>query len=59
MIFIAKARNEALDARIFTNVFVCMRCNTKIRAGNPKKAKCRKCNSKALRLKHKQTKTAS
>ncbi|NOR84656.1 50S ribosomal protein L40e [archaeon] len=59
MICIAKARNEAVDGRVFTNVYVCMKCNTKIRSGNLKKAKCRNCNSKSLRLKHKQSKSAS
>ncbi len=44
-------------ARIFSNVFVCKVCKSKLRAGSKQvrlgKAKCRKCGSKALRLKKK------
>ena len=47
---------EAMD-RIFHNVFVCKVCKSKIRADARKvrlgKVKCRKCGSKALRLKNK------
>ena len=51
---------EAVSKRLFNRVFVCMRCNAKIRA-NPRKVKegkvkCRKCYSKALRLKSKERK---
>jgi len=39
--------------RKFTNIFVCKKCKTKIRAPNVKiiqgKIKCRRCNSKAFR----------
>ncbi len=42
-------------SRIFNRVFVCMKCNSKIRADLQKvfagKVKCRKCKSKALRPK--------
>jgi len=41
------------EKRFFTNVFVCRKCKSKIRAPMLKvmsgKIKCRKCNSKALR----------
>jgi len=54
----AKVRDPAIDARLFTNMFVCMRCNAKLRALPRKveqgKVKCRKCQSKALRLKSKE-----
>ncbi len=44
--------------RLYTNVFVCMKCNAKLRAHADKvkkgKSKCRKCGSKALRLKAKE-----
>jgi len=48
------------EARLFKNVYVCKRCKTKLRA-DPEdvrrgKVKCRKCGSKALRLKHKELK---
>jgi hypothetical protein len=39
--------------RLFKNVFVCKKCQTKIRADSQKilkgKVKCRKCNKKAFR----------
>ncbi len=47
------ARVEEADARLFKNQWVCMRCNAKNRSGTGKPRKCRKCGSKALRLKHK------
>ena len=55
-----KVKIEAVTKRLFDRVFVCMRCNAKIRA-SPKhvkagKIKCRKCYSKALRLKSKERK---
>ncbi|MDO8538558.1 MAG: 50S ribosomal protein L40e [archaeon] len=51
------ARFEQADARMFVNMFVCMRCNAKNRGSPGKKpAKCRKCGSRRLRLKHKQKK---
>jgi ribosomal protein L40E len=48
------ARFEEADKRMFSNVFICMRCNAKNRGSEGKKpSKCRKCGSKRLRLKHK------
>lgn len=54
----AKKINEFAAKRLFINMFVCMRCNAKIRA-QPDKVKkgmikCRKCGSKNLRLKAKE-----
>ena len=54
----AKKLPEAIANRMFTNMFVCMKCNAKRRA-NPAKVKlrkimCRKCGSKHLRLKAKE-----
>jgi len=48
------ARFKEADNRLFANVWICMRCNAKMRSspGN-KPVKCRKCNSKSLRLKKK------
>jgi len=44
-------------ARLFQNIFVCRVCKKKIRAHNMKvltgKVRCRKCKSKALRVKKK------
>ncbi|MFH0949017.1 MAG: 50S ribosomal protein L40e [Candidatus Aenigmatarchaeota archaeon] len=44
--------------RLFINMFVCMKCNAKMRAEPSKvkagKIKCRKCHSKHLRLKAKE-----
>jgi ribosomal protein L40E len=53
------ARFPESESRLFSNVFVCMVCNAKNRGnGGKKPAKCRKCTSNRLRLKHK-TKKAS
>jgi ribosomal protein L40E len=54
----AKKLNEFASRRLFLNMFVCMACNAKMRA-QPDKVKkglikCRKCNSKNLRLKAKE-----
>lgn len=52
---------EAMD-RLFNRVFVCKVCKSKKRADPAKvrlgKVKCRKCGSRALRLKRKPTKAA-
>lgn len=53
-----KKINEAVANRLFLNMFICMHCNANNRA-NPDKVKkglikCRKCNSKNLRLKAKE-----
>lgn len=50
---------EAMQ-RLFTNIYVCRKCKSKIRADpikvRLKKVKCRKCNSKQLRTKNKEPK---
>ena len=56
-----KAMGPAYD-RLFKNVFICLRCNGKIRA-QPDKVKkglikCRKCGGKKLRLKAKEPRGA-
>ena len=58
----AKKLPEAMANRMFKNMFICMKCNAKIRAlpenvkaGN---IKCRKCGSKQLRLKAKERRGA-
>ena len=55
-----KTRIEAVTKRIYSRVFVCMKCNAKIRADARKvkegKIKCRKCYSKQLRPKSKERK---
>jgi len=55
-----KTRVEAVTKRIYERVFVCMKCNAKIRADARKvkigKVKCRKCYSKQLRPKSKERK---
>lgn len=54
----AKKIPETVARRLFTNVYVCMKCNAKIRAQADKvksrKIKCRRCGSKHLRLKAKE-----
>lgn len=55
-----KTKIEAVTKRLYDRVYVCMRCNSKIRADSKKvkegKVKCRKCFSKDLRLKSKERK---
>jgi len=55
-----KTKIEAVTKRIYERVYVCMRCNAKIRADSGKvklgKVKCRKCFSKDLRPKSKERK---
>ena len=47
---------EVMD-RMYKNVYVCMKCNAKIRTNKPGKVKCRRCGSKQLRPKKKAAKT--
>ncbi len=48
------ARFKEADARIFANIWICMKCNAKNRSSPGKKpTKCRKCGTKGLRLKKK------
>jgi len=55
-----KTKIEAVTKRIYNRVFICMKCNAKIRADQRKvsagKVKCRKCFSKDLRPKSKERK---
>ncbi|MFH1473598.1 MAG: 50S ribosomal protein L40e [Candidatus Aenigmatarchaeota archaeon] len=55
-----KTKIEAVTNRIFNRMFICMKCNAKIRAEPRKvragKIKCRKCYSKDLRPKSKERK---
>ena len=55
-----KIKIEAVTKRIYDRVFVCMKCNAKIRADTIKvkagKIKCRKCGYKGLRAKSKERK---
>lgn len=54
----AKKLPEAVANRLFLNMFICMKCNARIRANPSKvkarKIKCRHCGSKQLRLKAKE-----
>ena len=52
------AKFEEAESRLFKGVWVCMRCNAKIRGGGQKPSKCRKCGSQRLRLKKKGKKAA-
>ncbi|MBI2578923.1 MAG: 50S ribosomal protein L40e [Candidatus Aenigmarchaeota archaeon] len=58
----AKKLPEIVAKRLYENVYVCMRCNAKLRTTldkvKRKKAKCRKCGSKNLRLKAKERRGA-
>ena len=58
----AKKLPEEVSKRLFQNVFICMKCNAKIRSSIVKvkkgKIKCRKCGSKELRLKAKERRGA-
>ena len=56
----AKVKVPEAMSRLYERVYVCMRCNAKIRADAGKvsagKIKCRKCNYKGLRPKSKERK---
>lgn len=53
------AKFEEAEKRIFSGVWICMKCNAKNRVSVGKKPyKCRKCGSKRLRLKKKSKKGA-
>lgn len=49
---------EAMAHRVFTNMFICMNCNCRVRANPSKvaagKIKCRNCGNDRLRLKAKE-----
>jgi len=55
-----KVKAPAAMARIYERVWICMRCNAKIRANAravaARKVKCRKCGYKGLRPKSKERK---
>ncbi|MFH1229100.1 MAG: 50S ribosomal protein L40e [Candidatus Aenigmatarchaeota archaeon] len=55
-----KTKIEAVTKRLYDRVYVCMKCNAKIRADGKSvkrgKVECRKCFSKDLRLKSKERK---
>ncbi|MEM4703160.1 MAG: hypothetical protein QXP53_01610 [Candidatus Pacearchaeota archaeon] len=50
---------DAAQKRIFTNVFICRKCNSKIRAQPKKiaegKVRCRKCKGNVFRTKKRKT----
>lgn len=45
-------RFEEAKNRIFGNVYVCRRCNAKVRTENPEDTSCRKCDYPHLRKKN-------
>ena len=55
-----KERVRAVTKRIYERVYICMKCNAKIRADRKRviarKVKCRRCGYKGLRLKSKERK---
>ncbi|MBW6451883.1 MAG: 50S ribosomal protein L40e [DPANN group archaeon] len=52
----AKAVTGPTFDRLYKNMYVCMRCNATNRSGTKATIMCRKCGSKALRLKNKERK---
>lgn len=56
-----KLRAPATVKRVYERVFICMKCNANIRSDvlrvKAGKVKCRKCNSKQLRVKKKDRKS--
>jgi len=56
----AKQRFPEAENRLFTGVFICMKCGASLRSDlikvRSKKVKCRKCKAKQLRPKHKEQK---
>ncbi len=55
-----KQKMEAAMKRVFDRVYVCMKCNAKIKADSQKviarKIKCRRCGYRGLRQKSKELK---
>ncbi len=55
-----KTKIEAVTKRLYDRVYVCMRCNAKIRTDPERikagKVKCRKCGYRGLRQKSKERK---
>lgn len=55
-----KVKNASTFGRIYDRVFVCMKCNAKLRTDNArvlaKSVKCRRCGYKGLRAKSKEIK---
>ena len=55
-----KQKFPEAEARLFTRMFICMKCGAKMRTDLSKirsgKAKCRKCKCKQLRAIHKERK---
>jgi len=48
------AKFPEAEARLFKNMYICMKCNARNRGSQGKKPdRCRKCGSIRLRLKHK------
>lgn len=47
------AKSEAAQERMFSDVYICMKCNARNRVQKPDQAKCRKCGYDGLRQKHK------
>lgn len=46
------AKSDVAQQRTFENVYICMKCNARLRVQNVDRAKCRKCGYKGLRKKH-------
>ncbi|OYT34352.1 MAG: 50S ribosomal protein L40e [Candidatus Aenigmarchaeota archaeon ex4484_52] len=53
-----KIRDADAEARMYKNVFVCMKCNAKTKGKTKLNLKCRKCGAKAMRLAKKAVKKA-
>ena len=55
-----KAKIEAVTKRVYERVFICMKCNARMRTDTLRikagKVKCRKCGYKGLRQKSKERK---
>jgi ribosomal protein L40E len=43
---------DVAEKRIFENVYICRKCNARIRTRDPDNTKCRKCGYHGLRKKH-------
>ncbi|HLC36465.1 MAG TPA: 50S ribosomal protein L40e [archaeon] len=53
------ARFKEADARLFANMWICMKCNAPHRARpGTKPGKCRKCGGKSFRTKNRAKKSA-
>ena len=45
-----------IQDKLYNNVYICMKCNARIKTSKPQSTRCRKCGSSKLRLRKKPAK---